>query len=303
MDCAVTAESTHQTVEAGGPWTVRRVLDWTVKHLKKHGSETPRLDAEILLAHSRGCQRIDLYVHFDEPLTEDERAMMRDLVQRRAQAEPVAYLVGHREFFGLDFRVTRDVFIPRPDTETLVMELLERAKPLEEPRILDVCTGSGCISVAAAVNLPAARIMAVELSEAALAIAQENAARHEVSERIRFLQGDLFAPFADDNRFDVIASNPPYIAESEIASLQADVRQHEPRLALDGGPAGLVIIRKLVEQGIERLVPGGSLLMEIGSEQAEAVTQLLQDHGGYTDIGVRNDLGGRARVVYARKSG
>ena len=156
-------------------WTVRRILDWTTAHLKQHGSDTPRLDAEILLAHARACRRIELYTHFDEPLTDAQRAVMRDLAKRRAKSEPVAYLVGHREFFSLDFRVTPDVLIPRPDTETLVVELIDAAKPLESPRILDIGTGSGCIAVAAAVNLPKAQITATDLSEAALAIARENA--------------------------------------------------------------------------------------------------------------------------------
>ena len=195
-------------------WTVRRIIDWTTAHLKKHGSDTPRLDTEILLAHARGCRRIELYTRFDEVLNEDERSAMRDLVRRRAQSEPVAYLVGHREFFGLDFRVTPAVLIPRPDTETLVVELLDVAKPLTAPRILDLGTGSGCIAIAAAVNLPAAQITATDLSDAALAVARGNAESHHVLDRIRFLSGDLFAAVAHEERFDVVASNPPYIADS-----------------------------------------------------------------------------------------
>ena len=161
-------------------WTVRRVLDWTTAHLKQHGSETPRLDAEILLAHARGCRRIELYTRFDEPLTDAQRAVMRDLAKRRAKSEPVAYLVGHREFFSLDLRVTPDVLIPRPDTETLVVELIDAARAVESPRILDLGTGSGCIAIAAAVNLPSARVTATDLSDAALAIARENAEKHAV---------------------------------------------------------------------------------------------------------------------------
>ena len=180
-------------------WTVRRIIDWTTAHLKKHGSDTPRLETEILLAHARGCRRIELYTRFDEVLSEKERATMRDLVRRRAQSEPVAYLVGHREFFGLDFRVTPAVLIPRPDTETLVVELVDVAKPLAAPRILDIGTGSGCIAIAAAVNLPNAQITATDASEAALAVARENAANHKVVERIQFLSGDLFGPL-DPNR-------------------------------------------------------------------------------------------------------
>src|SRR5262245_26024610 len=187
-------------------WTVGKIIDWTTGHLKKHGSESPRLEAEILLAHARNCPRIQLYVHYNELLSDGERVLMRDLVRRRAQAEPVAYLVGHREFFGLDFRVTPDVLVPRPETETLVLELITAAKLLGSPAILDVGTGSGCIAAAAAVNLPRARVTATDTSPAALAIARENAARHGVSDRIQLLQSDLLASLAGDAQFDVIAS-------------------------------------------------------------------------------------------------
>ncbi len=211
-------------------WTVRRIIDWTTAHLKKHGSETPRLDTEILLAHARGCRRIELYTRFDDVLSERERTAMRDLVRRRAQSEPVAYLVGHREFFGLDFRVTPAILIPRPDTETLVLELLDVAKPLAAPRILDVGTGSGCIAVAAAVNHPTAQVTATDVSDAALAVARENAQSHHVLDRIRFLPGDLFGPVGQNEPFDVVVSNPPYIAEHEKETLQNDVRRYEPRM-------------------------------------------------------------------------
>ena len=168
--------------------------DWTTAHFKQHGSETPRLDAEILLAHARGCKRIELYTRFDEPMSEAERTTMRDLTRRRAKSEPVAYLVGHREFFSLKFRVTPDVLIPRPETETLVVELLDACKSLEAPQILDIGTGSGCIAVTVAVNNKSAQVTATDLSEAALAVARSNAEAHAVSDRIRFLQGDLFTP-------------------------------------------------------------------------------------------------------------
>lgn len=301
MERAVTAESKNPPIESEDVWTVRRILEWTVAHLKKHGSDTPRLDTEILLAHARGCRRIDLYVQYDKPLTETERMTMRALVQRRAKAEPVAYLVGHREFFGLDFRVTSDVFIPRPDTETLVMELLEQAKQFAAPRVLDVCTGSGCIAISAAVNLPAAQVTAIDFSLGALQIARENAAQHEVDSRVEFLRGDLLSDLPPDVQFDVIASNPPYIPENEIEHLQADVRLHEPRLALDGGPQGLVIVRRLIVDVLPHLTAGGWLMMELSSEQAEPVCDLLRSDGHYTEIKILNDLSGRARVVRAQR--
>lgn len=288
---------------AGDVWTVRRILDWTIPHLKSHGSESPRLDAEILLAHSRGCPRIQLYTNYDEPLTDTQRAVMRDLVKRRATAEPVAYLVGHREFFGLDFQVTKEVLIPRPDTETLIVEAIELLKPQTASRVLDVGTGSGCIAISLAMNCPNAEVTAIDLSESALGIARQNADKHEVSSRIRFLQGDLFAPLSADEQFDLIASNPPYIASAEIETLSADVRLHEPRAALDGGPDGLEVIRRLVAAAPQHLVPQGKLLIEISGEQADAVTQLLAANGHYDDIAVLKDLAKQPRVVRAARKG
>jgi release factor glutamine methyltransferase len=282
-------------------WTVRRVLDWTTAHLKQHGSETPRLDAEILLAHARGCKRIELYTRFDEPLTEAQRAVMRDLAKRRAKSEPVAYLVGHREFFSLDFRVTPEVLIPRPDTETLVVELLDVARPLETPRILDLGTGSGCIAVAAAVNLPSARITATDLSETALAVARQNAETHAVSKRIRFLQGDLFAPLGGDEQFEVIASNAPYIADGEREALQNDVRRYEPHTALFAGPAGTEVLFRIIEGAAARFAPQGALILEISPEQAATVRARIESNGVYEDVRVIKDSAGLARVVRARK--
>lgn len=281
-------------------WTVRRVLEWTAEHLGKHGSDTPRLDAEILLAHSRGCHRIELYTRFDEPLSEPQRATMRELVRRRAQAEPVAYLVGHREFYGLDFRVNQDVLIPRPDTETLVLELLDRIEPGETCRVLDIGTGSGCIAVAATVNRPLARVVAGDISEAALALARQNAATHGVADRIEFVCGNLFGPLTQGDRFDVIVSNPPYIADIEMDSLQADVRLHEPHLALTAGQDGLDILKLLIQQAPDWLLPGGWLFVEISPEQVAAVRGLFEARAAYRDVSVANDLANRARVVCAK---
>jgi release factor glutamine methyltransferase len=282
-------------------WTVRRVLDWTTGHLKEHGSETPRLDAEILLAHARGCKRIELYTRFDELLTDAQRAVMRDLAKRRAKSEPVAYLVGHREFFSLDFRVTAEVLIPRPDTETLVVELLDAARPLEAPRVLDLGTGSGCIAIAAAVNHPPARITATDLSEAALAIAGQNAETHGVSDRIRFLQGDLFAAIPDDEQFEVIASNAPYIADHERETLQNDVRKYEPHTALFAGPTGTEVLFRIIDGAAARLVPGGTLILEIAPEQAPAVRARIESNGAYEGVRVIKDSAGLARVVRASR--
>lgn len=290
-------------------WTVRRVLEWTTSHLKKHGSDTARLDAEILLAHARGCQRIQLYTCYDEPLTDAVRATMRDLVQRRAKAEPVAYLVGHREFFSLDFRVTRNVLIPRPDTESLVVEMLDGVKALvtsghSQVRILDLCTGSGCVAVAVAKNCPASKynveLVATDISSEALSIARENATTHKVDDRITFLEGDLFEPLTEGTKFDIIASNPPYVSSAEIDSLDPEVAHHEPRLALDGGPNGLAVFERIIAEAPKHAAPGALFLMEMSPEQTEPLKQRLLAHGGYTDVSVCNDLAGRPRVIRAR---
>ncbi len=282
-----------------GEWTVRRILDWTTQHLRTHGSESPRLDAEILLAHARGCRRIDLYTRYDETLTDEQRTTMRDLVQRRAKHEPVAYLVGKREFYNLDFRVTADVLIPRPDTETLVMELLAAIEAVKEPRVLDLGTGSGCIAVSIAKNREDAIVTAIDLSEKALEVARGNAESNGVAGRMEFLRGDLFAPLSRGALFDAVASNPPYVRSDEMESLQPDARLHEPHGALDGGPEGLDVTKRVVAEAPEFLKPGGVIMIEIGHQQADAVRGLLESRGDFADVRIIRDLGRRNRVAAA----
>lgn len=295
--------STNASSPAGdAPWTVSRILDWTTQHLKKAGCETPRLDAELLLAHARGCPRIQLYVQFQEVVTDAQRAVMRDLVKRRAVAEPVAYLIGHREFFSLDFEVTHDTLIPRPDTETLVLELISLARKQPAPRILDLGTGSGCIAIAAAVNVPAAQVTAVDIAPATLEVARRNARRHKVDSRVEFVLGDLFAGLPPGRTFDWVVSNPPYIPQGELSTLAADVRLHEPHTALDGGPDGLAVIRRLVSEAPAWLVPGGTLLCEFSPEQAAALLGLVEGNSAWTGGRVLKDLAGRARVLAAHRA-
>lgn len=290
-----------QTMTSDEPWTVRRILDWTVQYLKERGSTTPRLDAEILLATARGCPRIRLYTDFDQPLTEQQRTTMRGLVKRRGAAEPVAYLVGHREFFSLDFLVQPGVFIPRPDTEVLVMAALDALQGREAPRVLDLCTGTGCVPIAIARNSPSARLTAVELSQTALETARSNIEKHGLTQRIELLQGDLFAPLPEGAAFDIITSNPPYVQHDEIARLAADIRDHEPRMALDGGADGLDVIRQLVKQSPDYLIPGGWLMFELSPEQAPAAVEFMEERG-FHEVAVKNDLAGLARVVLGRRA-
>lgn len=296
------ADAPPATGTAAQPaWTVRKVLEWTTQHLQKHGSETPRLDAEVLLAHARRCRRIELYTNYDEPLSDAVRAQMRELVQRRANAEPVAYLVGHREFFSLDFAVTPDVLIPRPDTETLVLEVLARIQGLDAPRVLDLCTGSGCVAISVAKSCPAATVTATDLSPAALAVAARNAETHKVSDRVELLEGNLFGALPAGATFDVVAGNPPYIPTAEIETLAGDVRRHEPRLALDGGADGLDVLRRILTEAPRFLASGGWLAVEFTPEQADRLCELARELRAYREIEVKRDLSGLARVLVAQR--
>ena len=278
-------------------WTVRRILDWTIDHLRKNGSESPRLDAEILLAHARGCQRIELYTRYDEVMTDQQRAIMRDLVRRRAKAEPVAYLVGHREFFSLSFEVNSDVLIPRPETETLVLEAIEIANELKAARILEIGTGSGCIAVSIAKQCPGATIVTVDVSEAATSVARRNAQKHGVADRIEFRQGSVFDPIGVDERFDMLVSNPPYVCSHEITELSADVRDHEPHLALDGGEDGLRYARTIIADGPAFLNPESVMLIEISPEQAGEVCECSQEVDDIDSCRALRDLSGTIRVM------
>lgn len=227
---------------------------------------------------------------------------MRDLVKRRAQAEPVAYLIGRKEFYSLDFHVNSSVLIPRPETETLVMELIERARAMNAPRILDLGTGSGCIAITTAVHLPTADVTAVDISPEALQVAGGNAEQHKVSERVHFRQGDLYAPLSPEEQFDFIVSNPPYIPQSEMAELMADVRKHEPALALDGGAEGLEVITRLVGGASSRITPGGWILLEIDPPQSAAVQQMLSQSSDFEKIQPIKDLAGEHRVIVGQRT-
>jgi release factor glutamine methyltransferase len=321
-------------------WTVLRLLTWTTDYLKSHGSESPRLDAEVLLAHARGCERIMLYAAFDEVVPDDVRAVFRDLVKRRAEGTPVAYLVGKREFYSLALRVTPDVLIPRPETEFVVVAALdalggssklkvqssklessegsgfgvqgsgeaEVAKlppspqpPAPSPLVCDVGTGSGAIAVAIAKHAPDCRVTAIDISTAALAIARENAAAHHVAERIEFALGDLLAPIPAEPRFLVVASNPPYVSESEYAALAPSVKDHEPRQALVAGPTGAEVIERLIPQAAERLLPGGWLILEISPMIAIRLVDLIAADGRFEPATTVKDLAGLARVIKVRK--
>ena len=283
------------------PWTIGRLLSWTTDFLRDKDADSPRLDAEVLLAHALSCQRIDLYTTFEEEPAEAVRSAFRELVRRRAEGTPVAYLVGYREFFSLSFQVTPDVLIPRPETEQLVVRAIDLSKTLAISRIADVGTGSGILAICCAKHIPESQVIALEISPAALAIAAANAEKHAVSDRIEFLQSDLLANCSAEAHLDLIVSNPPYISTVEMAELDADVRNHEPHVALDGGANGTSVIERLIPQAAERLRPGGWLLIEVSPHNAQRVEQLVAAAEGMTLQDTIRDLASHSRVVQARK--
>lgn len=254
-------------------------------------TETARLEAEVLLAHVIGLTRTALLAHPERPLTADEEARYRDLLARRRAGVPLPYLTGRIEFFGLEFAVTPEVLIPRPETEALV----ERALAWAPQTVVDVGTGSGCVAVALAVRLPRVRIYATDLSRAALRVAVMNARRHGVADRIHFLQADLASPLKGP--VDLVVSNPPYVAEEEWTSLPASVREYEPRLALDGGPGGLRVIRRLLTDAARLLHRGGGLLVEIGAGQGPDAAALARVAFPKAQVRIHPDLAGRDRIL------
>jgi release factor glutamine methyltransferase len=296
-------------------WTVLRLLEWTTKFLRDRGADSPRLDAEVLLAEARGCRRIDLYTAFDQVPPDDIRTRFRELVRRRADGVPVAYLVGRREFYSLSFRVTPDVLIPRPETELLLIRLLDliKARAAEAPdatiQVVDVGTGSGVLAVCAATasthgpeeQTPKLQITAIDLSPAALAIAQQNAADHKVADRITFIEGDLLAPLASQQELDFVVSNPPYVKQSEWETLAREVRDCEPKLALVSGEQGTETIARLIPQAAERLRSSGYLLTEISPMIEADVRRLVEEDGRFDPPTILKDLAGHARVVQARR--
>lgn len=286
-------------------WTVGRMLQWTAGHLERHGCSTPRLDAELLLAESLGCDRIDLYTSYEAVPPETATARFRQLIQQRAKGMPVAYLLGRREFYSLRFRVTPDVLIPRPETELLVMALVELARGWRQQEPLLVCdvgTGCGNIAVCAAKYLPGCRVTAVDISPRALEVARSNAAEHKVADRIRFVQSDLFAAIDGRERFHVVVSNPPYVAQTEMESLSVDVRDYEPQQALVAGPRGTEVIERLVPQAAAHQTAGSHLLLEINPKLTDEICAAVGHRRQYEILSVVKDLARLPRVVVARRA-
>jgi len=248
-------------------WTTRSLLDWTTGHFEKKGVESPRVSAEMLLAHVLEVPRLRLYMEQDRPATELERAAFRELVERAVANEPVDYLVGHAPFFSLDLHVDRRVLVPRPSTETLVEHVVQHARRtpgFKAPLIADIGTGSGAIAIALAKHVPNARVIATDIDPDALEVARANADRHDVADRIDFREGDLLGPL-DGERLRYLVSNPPYIPDDEWDAVPPNVREHEPHRALRGGRDGLDCVRPLIEQAPAHLAEPGQLVIEIAA--------------------------------------
>lgn len=291
------------------PWTVRRLLEWTTPFFTRKQVDSPRLSAELLLAHVLSVPRIRLYTDYERALDERQLAAYRALVQRAAEHEPIAYLTGKAHFFNLEFEVNRDVLIPRPDTETLVENVLQLARHqsgLESPRILDLCTGSGCVACAIAHHLKSATVIATDISAAAIAVANKNIERLGLAGRVATAQGDLYeamSKLVDPQPFGLIVSNPPYIPTGQIEQLDRSVRDYEPVAALDGGIDGLRTHRRILAGAADRLLPGGRILIEIAFDQAEPAMALAADFPALDDIRILKDHAGHSRVVTGRKCG
>lgn len=302
-------------------WTIQKLLNWVTEYLKNRGVDSPRLSAELLLSYVLGLKRIELYTQFDKLVVKEQQDKLHDLVKRAGRCEPIAYLTGKTEFYSLQLEVTRDCMIPRPETELLVEKAIEFLRGRTGTQfVCDLCTGCGCIAIAIAKNCPDARIIATDISDAALDVAARNVEKHRLQERITLLCGDLFEPIVpqiDVNKFDLIVCNPPYISAPEFEKLNKNVKDYEPRIALYAGQDGLDVYRRIAERAGQFLKPDAALMLEIGCGQGQSVKQLLesldsfdfaQDRSArdrqadcFSRIIIEKDPGSNDRIVIAEK--
>jgi release factor glutamine methyltransferase len=285
-------------------WTINRLLTWTADYFKKQQLEQPRLEAEVLLAHALGCQRIQLYTRFDEIVSDDIRGKFREFVKNRVAGMPVAYIVGRKEFYSLNFHVTRDTLIPRPETEHVVLavvDALKAAKAEGSLLVADVGTGSGAIAIAVAKQLKNCQVTAIDASAAAAEVARQNASELGVAECVTVVVGDLLTGVDAKTKFSAIAANLPYVSQSEFEQLDQSVKDFEPESALVAGPTGAEVIARLIPQAAERLVPGGLLALEVSPMIADRVATLLNTNGNFEAAGITKDLAGHKRVVTAKR--
>jgi len=308
MTTRVPSPASTSTSAEGREWTVQALMAWTAKFFAQKGIDNPRLDAEVLLAHALGENRIDLYLRPERKVPPETLAVFKGFLQRRLRREPVAYITGRREFYSISLQVGPEVLVPRPETEHVVERALaegrrlDRIDPFRVTRILDVGTGSGNIAIALAKHLPRAKIFATDRSRGALSMARRNALSSlGPTGAIRFLEADLFMGLHPQKaRFDLIVSNPPYIPSGQINSLPTEVRAYEPRSALDGGADGMDVLRTLLSDGPRYLATGGVLVCEIGEDQKEPLLDLATQSGSFASVEFESDYAGKPRVLVAR---
>jgi release factor glutamine methyltransferase len=287
-------------VPASPSWTIASLVKWATDDFRTRGIESARLDADLIVGHVLGLSRTEVIMHGDRPLEAKELTELRDMVKRRRAREPIAYLRGQREFYGRNFRVDKRVLIPRPETEVLVEVALRRSRVRAlSMRVLDLCTGSGCVAITIARECPTATVLATDISKDALVLARENAQRLG-AHRVGFVESDLARALPDASRFDLITANPPYIASGELEGLMADVRDFEPKLALDGGADGLDFYRRIAEEVPRLMADGACLVLEVGFGEADDVAKLLLD-SKFRDVEVALDHAGIPRIVSARR--
>jgi release factor glutamine methyltransferase len=286
-------------------WTIQKLLNWTAGYFTDKRIDSPRISAELLLSSVLGLKRIELYTQFDKPVVKEQLNKLHELVRRAGEHEPIAYLTGKCEFYSLEFAITPDCLIPRPETELLVARAIEFLRGRNGKQfVCDLCTGCGCVAVAIARNFADCKIIATDICDAALKVASRNIARYGLDNRIRLLCGDLFEPIIphlDVEKFDLIACNPPYVSTVEYETLDKNVRDYEPRIALLAGIDGLDIQRRVIADAGKFLKAGATLMLEIGQEQGKAIRTLIEQQGCFTEMRVEKDFANNERTAIAIK--
>lgn len=294
-------------VDSSDPWTVMRLLEWTTGFFKTKGSDSARLDAEVLLAAARDCERIELYAAFNDVPGDEVRAAFREMVRRRGSGVPVAQLVGHKEFYSHKFRVDESTLIPRPETEHVVIEAVDRIKTLTDldrpPRVADIGTGSGVIALSIAAHMKNVEVTATDMSESALKIARYNASKMSLEDRVDLVQCDLLSGVDLPNTFDIICSNPPYVTDAEFDQLDRSVRDHEPKSALVSGPKGTEVIERILVECLDRLTPAGWFIIELSPMIAAAAKAFADSTGSFGEVTLVKDLARHDRILICRRSG
>lgn len=287
-------------------WTIQKLLNWITEHFTEKNIDAPRLSAELLLTHALNMQRIELYTHFDKPVEKPQLDQLHRLVKQADTNQPIQHIVGKTEFYSLQLDITPDCLIPRPETELLVERAIEFLRKRPKPQfVLDLCTGSGCIAVAIAKNFPNCQIIATDICDRALNVAEKNIEKHNVKEKVKLLCGDLFDPVVpelDTAKFDLIVCNPPYVSTTEFETLDKNVKDHEPKLALLAGTDGLDIYKRIIGKVDDFLKPDAALIMEIGYNQAKPLRQLLENANCFSEIKIEKDFHNNDRIVTAIKT-